>query len=144
MTALIFGFAGAAAALVRRGARADRLAVAAGLGMLAEAQALVSAAGPEERHRALALAAQLGRLKIVEMLLDAGEDPDRFNLAGMHAHATPLHHAALAGHEDVVRLFVSRGARLDIADTIWNSTPCGWAEYAGHRSLAAYLRQKVR
>ena len=63
------------------------------------------------RHRALALAAQLGHVEIVRLLLDAGEDPDRYNPADSHAHTTPLHQAALAGHDAVVRLLVERGAR---------------------------------
>jgi hypothetical protein len=48
--------------------------------------------------------------------LDAGEDPNCYNPKGNHAHSTPLHQAALAGHAGVVRLLVERGARLDIKD----------------------------
>ena len=44
------------------------------------------------------------------MLLNAGEDPSRYNPVGCHAHSTPLHQAALAGHIGVVRLLVQRGA----------------------------------
>jgi ankyrin repeat protein len=51
-------------------------------------------------------------------LLDAGEDPNRYNPEGTHAHSTPLHQAALAGHKAVVQLLIERGARLDIQDTV--------------------------
>ena len=33
--------------------------------------------------------------EIVRLLLDAGEDPNRYNLEGNHAHSTPLHQAVL-------------------------------------------------
>ena len=78
------------------------------------------------------------------MLLDAGEDPNRYNPKGNHGHSTPLHQAALAGHEEVVRLLVARGARLDMKDTIYESTPLGWALYAGreqHRGVPARARR---
>src|SRR6185295_3426538 len=140
LTALVFGFTDAAAALVRRGARVETLPAAAGLGRLDEARALLPSSTPEERHRALALAAQLGQAEVVRLLLDAGEDPSRYNPKGGHAHATPLHQAALANHDGVVRLLVERGARLDIPDTIYKATPLGWAEYAGHPAIAEYLR----
>jgi ankyrin repeat protein len=142
LTALVFGFTGAAEALVRRGARVDTLAAAAGLGRIDEARALLAQAGAEDRHRALALAAQLGHVDIVRLLLDAGEDPSRYNPADCHGHATPLHQAALTGHEAVVRLLVERGANLNIKDTIHQSTPLGWAEHGGCADIAAYLRSQ--
>ena len=141
MTALVFGYQDAAAALVRRGARVDRLDLAAGLGRVAQSGELLASASAEERHRALALAAMHGHAEIVRLLLDAGEDPDRFNPAGLHAHGTPLHHAALGGHEEVVRLLVERGARLDLEDKIYRATPLGWAQHAGRSETAEYLRQ---
>ena len=140
LTALIFGFQGAAETLANRGARVDRLAIAAGLGRLAESQALLPAADATERHRALALAAQLGHVDVLRLLLDSGEDPNRYNPEGMHAHATPLHQAALAGNETVVRLLLDRNASLDIADRQWKATPIDWAQHGGHPELAHYLR----
>jgi hypothetical protein len=140
MTALAFGYGDAAEALVRRGARINVLAAAAGLGLFEEARRLLPAAGPEDRHRALALAAQLGHADIVALLLDAGEDASRYNPDGNHAHSTPLHQAIWAGHQPVVRLLVERGARLDIKDTIYHSTPLGWAMYGGKSEIAEYLR----
>lgn len=140
IAALVHGYPPAAEALVRRGAPIDRLAVAAGLGRLAKFAVMLPQSSPQERHQALALAAQLGHEEIVRLLLDAGEDVNRFNPAGFHAHATPLHQAALAGHENVVRLLVARGARLDIEDKIHRAVPLGWAEHAGQRAVADFLR----
>jgi ankyrin repeat protein len=140
VTALVFGFQSAAEALLRRGARLTSLPAAAGLGRLPESRQFLPAADAGERHVALALAAQLGQAEVVKLLLDAGEDPKRFNPPGTHQHSTPLHQAALAGHESVVRLLVERGARLDTKDTIYQGTPLGWAEHGGQTAIAKYLR----
>ena len=142
MTALAFGFDTAAEALVRRGARVDTLAAAAGLGRLDDAGRLLPSASSEERHRALALAAQQGHVRIVGLLLDAGENPDRRNPRGLHGHSTPLHQAVWSGRNAVVRLLVERGARLDIRDAIHEATPLGWAEYVGRKEMADYLRAR--
>ncbi len=140
MTALAFGYQGSAQALARRGARVDNIAAAAGLGRLADARQLLATARSEDRHRALALAAQHGHVEIVGLLLDAGEDPNRYNPKGNHDHSTPLHQAVWSGHDAVVRLLVERGARLDMKDTIYEGTPLGWAEYGGRTEIAEYLR----
>jgi hypothetical protein len=44
----------------------------------------------------------------------------------------------------VVKLLVECGARLDIEDVLWHGTPAGWAEYAGRKGIAAYLREEER
>ncbi len=142
MTALAFGYQIAAEALARRGARVDNIAAAAGLGRLADARQLLATARGEDRHRALALAAQHGHVEIVRLLLDAGEDPNRYNPKGNHGHSTPLHQAVWSGHDAAVRLLVERGARLDIRDTIYEGTPLGWAEYGGRTEIAEYLRAR--
>ncbi len=87
-------------ALIRHGAQVD-LPVAAAMGHIEDARRLLGTAGSEGRHRALALASQFGHTEIVRLLLDAGEDPNRYNPPGFHAHSTPLHQAALAGHDEV-------------------------------------------
>jgi hypothetical protein len=60
-TALAFGYADTAEALVRRGAQVDNVASAAGLGRLDDFERLLPEAKPEDRHRAVALAAIHGR-----------------------------------------------------------------------------------
>jgi Ankyrin repeats (3 copies) len=128
-------------ALIGRGAQID-LPIAAALGRIADARRLLPCGNLEDRHLALVLAASFGLVEIVRLLLDAGEDPNRYNPVGGHSHATPLHQAAGAGHEDVVRLLVERGARLDLKDILWHATPADWARHEGRAALEAYLRAK--
>ena len=52
---------------------------------------MLPSASADDRHRALALASQLGHAGVVGVLLDAGEDPNRYNPPGTHAHSPPLH-----------------------------------------------------
>lgn len=141
LSALGHGEFEAVDALIRHGATVD-LATAAATGRIDDARQALAAADGEHRHRALALAARHGHAEIVRLLLDAGEDPDRYNPVGCHAHSTPLHQAALAGHADVVRLLVERGSRLDIEDIHYKGTPVEWAEHGGHAEVAAYLRAR--
>lgn len=140
--ALVHGELEAVAALLRHGATSD-LAATVALGEEQNVRNLLSTANTEQRHRALALGAQFGRAAMVRLLLDAGEKPDRYNPQGFHAHSTPLHQAALAGHDNVVRLLVERGAKLDIKDTVYQGTPEDWARYAGKADVADYLRARA-
>jgi ankyrin repeat protein len=140
MTALAFGYFDTAQALVDRGARVDNVAAAAGLGRAADVRRMLQQADPKSKQTALALAAQHGHVSVVDLLLDAGEDPNRFNPDGFHAHSTPLHQAVCAGNIDVVKLLVERGARLDIRDTIFEGTPLGWAIYCKKADVEEYLR----
>jgi hypothetical protein len=130
-------------ALIARRARID-LPVATALGRTEDARRLLPVASSEDRHLALTLAADYGRVEIVGLLLDAGEDPNRYNPIGGHSHTTPLHQAAGAGHAEVVRLLVERGARLDLRDVLWHATPAGWARYAGKEEIAEYLERTMK
>jgi hypothetical protein len=128
-------------ALIRQGAKVD-LPVAAALGLVTEFNSLLKTSTPEDRHLALAVAAQFGHADIVRTLLDAGEDPNRYNPPGGHSHGTPLHQAAGSGHQAVVHLLVERGARLDLKDVLWHETPADWAAHEGKTEVEAYLREK--
>jgi hypothetical protein len=141
-TALVFGKHEAAKALVRRGTPIDTVAAAAGLGRINDVRRMLPTASAEDRHRALALASQVGHADVVSMLLDAGEDPNRFNPPGTHSHSSPIHQAIAGGHLNVVKLLLDRGARLDIKDTIYQGTPLGWAEYCEKSEVAAFLRER--
>src|SRR5438105_9610581 len=140
MTALAFGSLDTAETLARRGAPLTNLAAVAGLGRVAETARMLPSSDRESRHAAFALAAQHGHAKVIQLLLDAGEDPNRYNPDGFHSHSTPLHQAICAGHAEVVKLLVKRGARLDIRDTIYQGTPLGWAIHCEKPTIAEYLR----
>lgn len=142
-TAVVHGEFEAANALIRRGAQMN-LPVAAALGNTEAVLQLLPDAGYVERHRAFALASQFGQVEIVRSLLDAGEDPNRYNPVGFHSHSTPIHQAALAGHDKLVRLLVERGARVDLKDVLWQGTPADWAKHAGKTEVEAYLRAQER
>ena len=129
-------------ALLRRGAKMT-LPLAAALPRTQDAYRLLAKAGPDQRHLALALAAQYGHAEIVELLLDAGEDPNRFNPVGGHSHSTPLHQAAGNGHLDVVKLLVARGARTDVKDILFEGTPAEWAHHSGQQEVEAYLTESL-
>jgi Ankyrin repeats (3 copies) len=142
-TAVVHGEFEAVNALIRRGAQMN-LPVAAALGNTEAVLPLLPGAGYVERHRAFALASQFGQVEIVRSLLDAGEDPNRYNPVGFHSHSTPIHQAALAGHDKLVRLLVERGARADLKDVLWQGTPADWAKHAGKTEVEVYLRAQER
>lgn len=142
MSALAFGYHETALALARRGAAPDTLAAAAGLGLVDEARRLLPRADEKERHVAVALAAQHGQIEILKMLLDAGEDPNRYNPDGWHSHSTPLHQAIASDQPDAVQLLVERGARPDIKDLVYSGTALAWADYCERPSIAQWLRAR--
>jgi ankyrin repeat protein len=144
MTALAFGYLKTAEALAKRGAPVEDLRAAAGLGRADDVARLLPGADDHSRHVALALAAQLGHVAVLRLLLDVGEDPNRFNPEEYHSHATPLHQAVCSDHADAVRLLVERGARLDVKDTIYDGTPLDWAVYGKRTGIAEYLRVRGR
>jgi hypothetical protein len=137
--ALVHGEFEAAAELLRCGAQLD-LAAAAAMGQEHDVRRMLGSSTLESRHIALALACQHGHVEVLKLLLESGEDPNRYNPVGFHAHSTPLHQAALAGHFDVVRILVQHGARLDFKDIHHSGTAADWADYAGHDEIAGYLR----
>jgi hypothetical protein len=140
--AAVLGGHEAAHELIRCGAHVN-LPVASALGMTEDALRLLATAAPDERHLALSVASDFGRIEIVRMLLDAGENPDRYNPIGGHSHTTPLHQAALSGHDQVVHVLVERGARLDMQDILFHGTPADWAHHNGHTEIESYLRAET-
>lgn len=142
-TAAIHGELDAVRTLLRNGAQLD-LPLAAAMGRVEDSRSLLTDASPDDRHWALAIASQFGHLEIVRMLLDAGEDPNRYNPVGGHSHSTPLHQAAASGYPHMVQLLVERGAKLDWKDTMWHATPAEWAHHEGKAVTEAYLRQQEK
>jgi ankyrin repeat protein len=155
MTALAFGYAEAAEALARRGARVDNVMSAAALGradlvmsILVEGGAvspslvnlywLRLSSDPESHvRRAFVWACAFGRTSVVELLLERGIDP----AAKDDDRMTGLHWAAANGHLEVVELLTERGAPLEARNrwggTVLDSTvffalgrPADWASYS--------------
>jgi hypothetical protein len=138
-TAALHGEFEAVRQLIRWGAKPD-LPILAALGKTEEFLRRLPLSDSGQRHLALALASQYGHTEIVRALLDAGEDPNRYNPPGSNAHSTPLHQASLGGHLGVVKLLVEGGARLDTKDVIWQGTPADWAQHDGKTEVESYLR----
>ncbi len=111
--------------------------IAAALGDLDRLSALLAEASREEIQRALGLAVINRENAAARMALDAGADPNAF--LPVHAHSLPLHQAAIDENLELMELLVARGARTDIADTLWGSTPLGWAIHQGKPRAQAYL-----
>ena len=138
LAALGHGEFGAVEALMAAGAT-ETLPWAASVGNLEATDRLLSEASSLHRHQALALAALHGQAEPLERLLDAGEDPNRFNPPGCHAHTTPLHQAAWFGHLDAVKALIAAGARTDIPDKTHGGPALGWAQHGGQPHVEAYL-----
>jgi ankyrin repeat protein len=142
LTALTFGYLDTARALAARDDRVRDLAVAAGLGLLGETARLLPSADVERQRAALLLACMHGHARVAQLLLDAGVDPNEYNPEGFHAHSTPLHQAVWANRDDVVRLLVERGARLDVRDLVYDATPLDWALHGQRTEIAEYLQHR--
>jgi ankyrin repeat protein len=142
LAALFHGEFDAVHALLHHGAKMD-LPTATALGCLADAVRTFEASSDIARHRAVALAAQHGRTDILQMLLDAGEDANRFNPVDAHSHSTPLHQAAYYGHEAIVRLLLQYGAKPDVRDILYQATPLQWARHAGQNAIAELIQAYV-
>ena len=78
----------------------------------------------------------------VKWLLDHGADPNA-RWAHWDAEVTPLHLAALAGHEDVVRLLLEAGADPRVRDSKHDSDAIGWAEYFRRPRLVQLLEARA-
>ena len=124
--------------LLERGAK-ETLVVAAALG-----RPLPPPAGDAELQTALTAAAFYGNARAVKELIAAGADCNAYSPEGFHPHATPLHQAVFADSLDCVRALIDAGARLDIQDRGYHSTPLGWAEYIPRPEIAEYLREHDR
>lgn len=118
---------------------------------------LVEAASTADLQVALVAAAFFGKVPALKYLLEHGADPNLYlephAAQGFHSHATALHQAVWSASLEAVKTLVEAGARLDLADHIYEGTPLGWAEYglsgeetdaAAKEKLAAivaYLRE---
>lgn len=81
------------------------------------------------------IAATMGGLNIVQVLVQAGSRIDRAEWKG----DTPLHLAAFNGYLDIVKFLVDKNAPIN-ARRISGATPLGLAEKANHQDIVNYLR----
>ena len=79
------------------------------------------------------------QVEAARLALDAGADLNGF--LPVHGHSTALHQAAIDENLELMELLVARGARTDVADKLWSSTPLGWAIHQGKSRAAAYLER---
>jgi ankyrin repeat protein len=132
-----------AAALVKRGARAD-LRHAAGLGQLDLLDVLLAEpSNPHLLDEALAFACVRGQEGAVRLLLQGGARADVLLTHGGRSPCTALHEAANRGHQRIVALLIEHGADAAVVEPHWGGTPAGWAEHGGHPEIAHLLRQHL-
>ena len=137
MTALAFGYRGAAETLARRGARVDGVLAAAALGRLdlvrhfvIDARTLAPDARivvppwfdvPRDARSQIALAlvwaCKFNRTEVAEFLLDEGVDPSAKDDNAM----TTLHYAAANGNVPLIENLLARGVSLE-ARNDWDGT----------------------
>lgn len=86
--------------------------------------------------RPLHSAVAAGSVRVVQVLLDAGAEPD----APQHGGWTPLHGAAQRGDADMIELLLRRGARAAVRSDD-GRTPADLARAKGHEAIAARLER---
>ena len=86
----------------------------------------------------LVAAVSNGDVETARDLLDAEPALARQQRGG----ASPLHYAAIHGHQNAVDLLIDRGADLEDLDTEYGAAPIGWANEKGHMGLVRHLRAR--
>lgn len=117
-------------------------AIAAAMGQAERLRELLQTAPAAVAQAALGIAVINGHVAAARVALDAGADCNQF--LPVHQHSVPLHQAALDENIELMELLLARGARTDIRDTLWNSTPLGWAQHEGKAKAAAFLERVER
>lgn len=114
-------------------------AIAAAFGHTDRLEGLLRGASAGDIQNAFGMAVINGQTEAARLALDAGADVNGF--LPVHRHSTPLHQAAIDDNLELIELLLARGARTDIADKLWNSTPLGWARHQGRGRAAARLER---
>lgn len=120
------------------GGLAMTASIAASMGRIDDLKTLLKTASPEERQLAFGLAVINRQLEAARLCLEAGADVNQF--LPVHKHSLPLHQAAIDENIEMMKLLVAHGARHDRVDTLWDSTPLGWAMHNNKRNAVAYLQ----
>jgi ankyrin repeat protein len=98
---------------------------------------LLAAAPAADKQAALSVAVVNGEHEAARLALAAGADVNA--RMAVHKHGTPAHSATVDDDVDMLKLLVEHGARLDVADDLWRSTPAGWARFMKRPACEAYL-----
>lgn len=120
-----------------RGGHPVTAPIAAALGQTDRLEELLREASAADVQNAFGMAVINRQTEAARLALDAGADVNGF--LPVHAHSTALHQAAIDENLELMELLVARGARTDIADKLWSSTPLGWASHQGKVRARAYL-----
>ncbi|GEP55766.1 ankyrin repeat domain-containing protein [Reyranella soli] len=113
--------------------------IAAALGRTDRLEPLLREASAADIQNAFGMAVINRQTEAARLALDAGADVNSF--LPVHSHSTALHQAAIDENLALIDLLLARGARADIADKLWDSTPLGWARHQGKDSTADYLER---
>ena len=116
--------------------------IAAAFGATDRLPVLLALAMPDEVQRALGLAVINRQTEAARLALEAGADPNGF--LPVHTHSLPLHQAVLDENLPLMELLVARGARIDVPDKLWGSTPLGWAIHQNKARARAWLEALKR
>ena len=76
-----------------------------------------------------------GNIDEVKWQLDAGVDVNEESSKGL----TPLHYAASAGHNDIVKLLIERGANVNATYSGKGATPLDYAHWGDHEEVIETL-----
>jgi uncharacterized protein len=138
--AVVFGMSDVVDVLLRAGARDLVHAAAAG-----DLTGQLTRDTPEaDRIAALRVAAEHGRLEVIDQLITASTPVDGMDRDG----STALHEAAYSGRAESVRRLLAHGADPAIRDRRFDSTPLGWCRHrraevgpgGGHEEVEHILR----
>jgi ankyrin repeat protein len=92
----------------------------------------------EEKYTPLLYAAWIGRVDLVQALLDGGARIEEKNPRGW----TALHVAAFHGRLEVCRLLLDRGAYVNALTSRKRNTPLNSAARTGHKAVVELLMQR--
>jgi len=125
------------------------LAAAICLDRAEDVERLLPRATVADKQTALAVAAYHGKVDGMRRLIALGADVNALNTA-VQTHAVPLHNAVSSGSLAAVTSLIDAGARPDIRDTAYQSTPLDWANWYAREAggetakeygkIAAFLR----
>ena len=153
------------ALLIERGAKAQNLRIAAGLGRTDLIEKYFNADGslkPEAGkinwpwgdlktiahstsqdqqgivNNAFVYACMHGHIDAAQLLLDKGTEINAIP-GGFDYAGTGLHYAALNGHRAMVEFLLNHGADRNVKDTKVGSTAAGWADHGSHPDIRDML-----